>query len=247
MKVVKIKDISINRGKAKICVPIVSTREREILNDFNALRSLGPDLVEFRADYFQDIQDPLKVLDLLDKIRLLYEGPLIFTLRTKKEGGVTEISPEYYFHLNSKVLKSGLIDLIDIEFSSQIDNFYKTIDLANEKKVATIVSSHKIVDTPTEDQIITRVDKMIEYGDIGKIAVMPNSEEDVLTLLSASLQLKKEKKGPFIAIAMGPLGTISRISCNLFGSCITYASYKGQSAPGQLNLKLTKEILKVMD
>jgi len=45
---------------------------------------------------------------------------------------------------------------------------------------------------------------------------------------------------------MGPLGVISRISCELIGSCITYASYGDKSAPGQLDVRLVKELLEIM-
>ena len=45
---------------------------------------------------------------------------------------------------------------------------------------------------------------------------------------------------------MGPLGIISRISCELFGSCMTYASHKAQSAPGQIDVTFVKELIKIM-
>lgn len=249
MKNIKVKNIILNEGLPKICVPVISVTENEILMEFTKLNNVDIDLVEFRADYYELVQDESKVINLLKKVRDLYKKPILFTLRTKKEGGVSDIDADYYFKLNKRVIESKLVDLIDIEFFSLSENMEKvihTIDLTRKNKIIAILSYHDFLNTPSVEEIILRLNKMMEYGDIAKIAVMTNSEEDVLTLLSASLKLKKEKKGPFIAIAMGPLGIISRISCELFGSCITYASYKGQSAPGQVDYNLTKEILKIM-
>ena len=241
---VQVKNIVFNGNLPKICVPVTYIAESEILDTFNELNNADIDLAELRADYFEFVHDRYKVIGLLEKIRRLYHKPLIFTLRTKKEGGASDITADYYFKLNNSIIESNLVDMIDIEFFSQPEEINYTIDLAGKNQVTTILSNHDFLKTPSIEEIINRINKMTECGDIAKIAVMPNSEEDVLTLLSASLKLKKEKKGPFIAIAMGPLGIISRISCELFGSCMTYASYKYQSAPGQIDYKLTKEILK---
>jgi 3-dehydroquinate dehydratase-1 len=246
MKNVQVKNVVFNDSLPKICVPVTCISESEILDNFNELNNTDIDLAELRADYFEFARDRFKVISLLEKIRKLYHKPLLFTLRTKKEGGASEITADYYFELNNSVIEGKLADMIDIEFFSQPEEINHTIDLAGKNQVKTILSSHDFLKTPSAEEIITILNKMINCGDIAKIAVMPNSEEDVLTLLSASLKLKKEKKGPFIAIAMGPLGIISRISCELFGSCMTYASHKDKSAPGQVDYKLTKEILKIM-
>ncbi len=246
MKNVQTKDLVFHEGMPKVCVPVIGLSENEILDEFIALNDIDMDLVEFRADYFEYVRDEQKVLDLLLKIRKLYKKPLLFTLRTKKEGGASDITDDYYFKLNNKVIESKLIDLIDIEFFSKGEEINNLIDSARKNQVVAILSNHDFIKTPCQEEILFKLNKMMEYGDIAKIAVMANSEDDVLNLLSCGLKLKKEKKGPFIAIAMGPFGIVSRISCELFGSCLTYASNKNVSAPGQINVKLAKEILKIM-
>ena len=89
---------------------------------------------------------------------------------------------------------------------------------------------------------------MQEYGaDITKIAVMPHSEQDVLTLLSATLEMKKTKGDrPFIAISMGSLGAISRLASELFGSSMTFASLNEGSAPGQISINNMRDILNIL-
>ena len=72
--------------------------------------------------------------------------------------------------------------------------------------------------------------------DIVKVAYMPKSKKDVIILLDAISEIKDF---PVIAISMGKLGTITRI----FGSVMTFASFKSSSAPGQLEAMKLKYIL----
>ena len=42
---------------------------------------------------------------------------------------------------------------------------------------------------------------------------------------------------PLVTMAMGGLGAISRVSGEVFGSCMTFASVEKTSAPGQMPLE----------
>jgi 3-dehydroquinate dehydratase-1 len=46
-----------------------------------------------------------------------------------------------------------------------------------------------------------------------------------------------------IGIAMGELGRYTRVVAPLFGSPITYASLTNESAPGQMDIENTKNII----
>lgn len=83
MKNIKVKNIILNEGLPKICVPVISVTENEILMEFTKLNNVDIDLVEFRADYYELVQDESKVINLLKKVRDLYKKPILFTLRTK--------------------------------------------------------------------------------------------------------------------------------------------------------------------
>ena len=78
-----------------------------------------------------------------------------------------------------------------------------------------------------------------KIGDIAKIAVMPKTMKDTLTILELS-----SKEDDLIAISMGELGKYTRIITPLFGSPITYATGGKPSAPGQLEIEKTRLILK---
>ena len=98
-----------------------------------------------------------------------------------------------------------------------------------------IFSSHDFNATPSEEEIIDRLKKMEALGgDLLKIAVMPQTPADVLTLLSATTKMNKTSSRPLITMSMGALGAISRSCGEVFGSCMTFGSAKLASAPGQI-------------
>ena len=88
--------------------------------------------------------------------------------------------------------------------------------------------------------------KMQQLGaDLPKVAVMPHSAKDVLALLSSTDEMAcYHNETPVIAISMGPLGVITRISGEIFGSAVTFGSAKATSAPGQLESNMLYKILR---
>jgi 3-dehydroquinate dehydratase I len=248
MKTVRVKDIVFNEGTPKICVPLAGRTTEEILNQITYLNRVDFDLAELRVDFYEEAGDFTKVIILLKKIRETYNKPLLFTFRTRKEGGRQEMSGEKYFQLNSAAVKSGLIDIIDVELFTDRDKIIKLIALAKENNVKVIMSNHDFDKTPAKEELVNRLSKMQEYdADITKIAVMPKSEEDVLKLLSATLEMKKIKGDrPCITVSMGPLGVISRVCGELFGSCMTFASARQASAPGQISVDDVRNMLNLL-
>lgn len=240
-------NLNFNHQIPKICVPVTGKNYNEIINQFTKLNFYDFDIAEFRADFFEDIKDLKKVELLLNNIRKIFRKPILLTFRSKNEGGEQELSNVEYYNLYIESMKSKCIDLIDIELFRPKDIIMKLISAAKEQNIKVILSSHDFYSTPSKNEILYRFKIMKEYNaDIIKIAVMPLSEEDVLTLLSASFEMKKIGNCPFIAISMGKLGIISRITGELFGSCMTYASALNKSAPGQLNVEDTKKFMNLL-
>lgn len=90
------------------------------------------------------------------------------------------------------------------------------------------MSNHDFDKTPSFDEITGRLIGMKKLGaDVAKLACMPNSAKDVLTLLSATEAVKSQYPDePIITMSMGKLGAISRISGEIFGSALTFSSAK---------------------
>lgn len=248
-KVVKVKDVVIGEGLPKICVPMVGESLSELLEEANYLKDLDVDIVEWRVDFFEHVTDIEKVKQALKEIReVLNSKPIIFTFRSKKEGGEKEISSEFYVELNTIAAETKLVDIIDVELFNEEKDVKTLVEVAHLNDVAVIISNHDFDKTPDKEEIISRLNKADELGgDIPKIAVMPNSVEDVITLLDAT-RIVKEKyiEGPIITMSMAGKGVISRVSGELFGSDLTFGAAKKVSAPGQISVVDLRNIIEVL-
>ncbi len=244
---VKVKNVILGDGIPKICVPVMGKTDTEILKAAEEAAKSEADLVEWRADFWKN-GHPTEELDgLLKNLQnILEDKPLLFTIRTKGEGGEYDGSKETYGNLLRQAAKRA--DLVDVEvFMPELtaDLLIKEIQSEGSKVVA---SNHEFFKTPSKEQMVKRLMTMEELGaDIAKIAVMPESEKDVLTLLDATQEMKNGKaKIPVITMSMSELGVVSRISGEFFGSALTFASLTQVSAPGQLSLKDLKKILQIL-
>lgn len=247
MKTIQCKNLIFNSGLPKICIPLTGKNITSILGEINDLNQVDHDLAELRIDFYEDVDDFSKVVDLLKKIREIYFKPLLFTFRTKKEGGVHDMSEENYFELIHMATDSGLIDMVDIELFSHEESLRKAVAFAHEKHIKVVMSNHDFHKTPDKDEIIKRLVKMQEnVADISKIAVMPTCDDDVLELLSATMEVKNKYGFPCITMSMGRRGAITRLSGELFGSCMTFAVVKNTSAPGQISAAKVKEVLDLL-
>lgn len=247
---VTVRGLAIGTGMPKICVPIVGETREDILAEARAIRELPADLVEWRVDFLNNVSSLslLTVLTFLSELRNeLGDLPLLFTFRTKREGGEKSISPQAYEELYKSILSSGLIDLIDVELFLGRDIVSRLVAKAHEHGVAVIASNHDFKRTPPKEDILDRLEEMQELGaDIAKIAVMPESTQDVEVLMDATATFTKYASVPAIAMSMGELGLASRTTGERFGSAVTFGTAGKASAPGQLPATELKEILETV-
>lgn len=248
-KTVKTKNLVIGEGVPKICVPLVGSTEEELEREAARLATVNPDLVEWRVDFFQEVTDMGKVLAMLDIIsKLLQDIPLLFTFRSKEEGGEMALSAEDYIALNMEAMESGKIDLIDVELFKGREVLDRLIEKAHHHRIYVIVSNHDFQKTPSEEEIVRRLAMARETGgDIPKIAVMPQSSLDVLSLLKATCIMKElHPETPIITMSMAGKGVISRIGGEIFGSAVTFGAVEKASAPGQLPAEELRDILSLI-
>lgn len=250
MQTLTIKNIVIGAGQPKVIVPIVGQTETELFDEIAFIRTqTSPiDVIEWRADKFNQIDDMVNTLVMLSQIRQqLADKVLLFTFRTHHEGGDKVISEEYYYALNRHVIASQQIDLIDIEVFSAKTVASALIALAHQYKVHAIASYHNFHQTPSQTEIVQRLTAMHTLqADILKVAVMPNQLSDLLTLLAATQEAAEHLKRPLITMSMGKLGLLSRICGEIMGSAMTFGVAKNLSAPGQLNLTDLTQLLTII-
>jgi 3-dehydroquinate dehydratase-1 len=70
--------------------------------------------------------------------------------------------------------------------------------------------------------------------------------DDVLTLLTATLQAGELLSIPLVSMSMGAQGTVSRLCGGAFGSALSFGMGAGASAPGQLPVAGLKAALALL-
>ncbi|PXW48810.1 3-dehydroquinate dehydratase [Erwinia sp. AG740] len=249
MKTVTVKNLVIGEGTPKIIVSLMGKEVSSVESEAHYYRDFDFDILEWRIDHFNHVDNIDSVLDAAHKLRtIMREKPILFTFRTAKEGGEKEIAPQAYIALNKKMIDSGLVDMIDLELFTGDQLVSDTIAHAHAKGVKVVMSNHDFHKTPPKEEIIKRLCKMQELGaDIPKIALMPQNKNDVLTLLLAAQEMsEKYADRPIITMSMSKAGVISRLAGEVFGSAATFGALKKASAPGQIAIKDLRDVLRIL-
>ena len=245
MNPVVVRNLEIGVGMPKICVPIIEKKERDIIEFVRQLQDLPVDFVEWRADWFEGIENWDSVRIVLLQLRaILGDMPLLFTFRTRNEGGERELPYHQYAELLRQVAESKTADLIDVELFVD-EKVADLIDALHAQGTKVIASNHDFVATPEQEEIVRRLCLMQEAGaDIAKIALMPQNEDDVKTLLAATREMATfHTTTPVITMSMGELGVVSRVMGEKVGSAVTFGCVGQASAPGQMSVDILKEIM----
>ena len=230
-------------------VPIVGVTREEILAKGAELAALNLDVVEWRMDFYEEVENTAAVLDTLAALAgVLKEIPILATFRTRKEGGERELPPEDYAALNLAVGRSGYASAVDVEIFSGDTVVESLVSGLHAAGTAVVGSSHDFGGTPNKEELIARLYKAQTLGcDILKAAVMPKTREDVLTLLSATGEMcDKYARQPVVTMSMGALGVVSRLCGEAFGSAMTFGAAGQVSAPGQVQVEELNAVLDIL-
>ena len=220
-------------------------RAYEVLNGTYRRVSALPEAV-LRAFTTCDVETA-KILNL---IAILMDSRLFFEFLhevydEKLRLGEKEITEEAYEELLEQVSASKEADLIDAELFCGDERMKRIVKKAHENEVFVVASNHDFFKTPAKEEIIGRLKKMQELdADIAKIAVMPQSRQDVLVLLDATREMYETyARGPIVTMSMGQMGAVSRIAGEVFGSSITFGAAGKASAPGQIEVGALRNAL----
>ena len=240
--------MSTSYQRPKICVPLTGRTTEELMVQAEEIRNSSVEMVEWRADYFTEIQDLEHVLVTLRTLRnKLSNKELLFTFRTKEEGGQAQIRLKDYKELCLSVCKLQLVDMIDIELAQAEflgRNFIKQL---KDTQTICLMSYHDFKRTPKDAELIFKIGLMHQMGaDIGKLALMPQQLNDVLRTMSLIEKVYTFYDLPLAVMAMGELGKVTRVAGELMGSRFTFGYFGENSAPGQIQVEMLEQILSTL-
>ncbi|MBU3845765.1 MAG: type I 3-dehydroquinate dehydratase [Candidatus Acinetobacter avistercoris] len=244
-----VKNLNIGALPVKTIVPITAKTKQQALEQAKIIaENPNADMAEFRIDLLDFASDTKAVIELGKELNQVFKNkPLIATIRTANEGGQLKVSDAEYEKIYIEYLKQPFMQLLDIEMFREQNSVIKLINLAHQKNVLVIMSNHDFDKTPTQQDIEQRLLKQDQMGaDILKIAVMPKSKQDVLTLMNATLNVSQKSKKPLLTMSMGRLGTISRIATANMGGSMSFGMIGEASAPGQIDVAQLKQFLKTV-
>ena len=222
-----------------VCVSLLARTLPELEAEAAQLLAQGPDLIEWRADFFDAVADEAAVLVAAVRLRLLLGAtPLLFTLRSLREGGRdTGLGEARASALIASVGATGDAAFVDVEMACQVGQLRGIQAACRPSDTRVILSSHDFSATPPAEELLARFRHAAALGaDVAKVAVMPRCAGDVLVLLDATERAARELSIPLVSMAMGPLGLVTRVFGSRFGSGLTFASGAVASAPGQIPL-----------
>src|SRR5215471_18015210 len=172
-----------------ICTPLVGRTRDGVMAEIASVLPMQPDVIEWRVDFFGDIGDTKHVIDTARQLKQAAGGlPLLFTRRSSDEGGerIALAEPDVV-ELYQAVCRARCVDLIDYELSKSGEAFARLRAISREHAIAMVGSYHNFQSTPSEQALVAKLREAQRMGaDVGKVAVMPRTAGDVLTLLAAT-------------------------------------------------------------
>ena len=205
----------------------VMPRSLEEAQELDATRYEEADIIEWRADFLA--KDA--ILQVAPAIFEKFAGrELVFTLRTRAEGGEIELSSEEYVQIIKEVTQLYQPDYVDFE------------DFPN-----LVLSYHNFQETPENMmEILSELTSLSPK--VVKVSVMAHTEQDVLDLMNYTRGFKTlNPEQEYVTISMGKMGKVSRITSDVTGSSWSFASLDEASAPGQISLSNMKKIREILD
>ena len=217
----------------------VMPKSLEEAQGIDAMRYIDADIIEWRADFLPKEA----ILQVAPAIFEKFAGrELLFTLRTRAEGGEIDLDSAEYVQIIKDVAQLYQPEYIDFEYFSHKDVFEEMHDFPN-----LVLSYHNFQETPENMmEILSELTSLTPK--VVKVSVMAHTEQDVLDLMNFTRGFKTlNPEQEYVTISMGKVGKVSRITSDVTGSSWSFASLDEASAPGQISLSSMKKIREILN
>lgn len=246
-RVVCVGKVRLGEGMPKICVPVMGKTPEELRAAAKRAAQAQADLIELRLDSLSPMLAAEEAAAICRAVREEAGLPLLFTLRTARDGGAGSADAAAYEALLMALAREGACDAVDVELSVGEAAFARIARAVHAAGLPVVGSSHEfghIADAGLAGEWLAR---QAELGaDVLKAAVMAHDRAEALALCLCMARAGEAQGLPYIAIAMGPCGVISRAACEAVGSCLTFATAGEASAPGQMEARALRRTLRLI-
>lgn len=240
--------MTLGEGMPAICVPVMGRTIPEIAQAAARAKAAQADVIELRIDSLTDRPGLQEAMDACRAVRgSAEEIPLLFTLRTRRDGGAGTADVQAYEALLGAVMESRVCDAVDCELSAGEAVFARLAEQAKRAGVLLVGSSHEfgeIGDMQRAAQWLKRQEAL--GADVCKAAVMTRTNAEAFALAQVYAGVYEQLTIPMIAIAMGPAGIMTRVGAACMGSCLTFGTAGEASAPGQIDAKKLRTALEIV-
>ncbi|RMJ26781.1 hypothetical protein PHISP_02323 [Aspergillus sp. HF37] len=218
-----------------LTLPDVRTAE-DILDDV----CVGSDAVELRIDLLKDPSSDSEipsvdyVAEQISFLRSRITLPLIFTIRTKGQGGrFPDDAHDAAMQLYRLAFRSGC-EFVDLEIAFPDDMLRAVTDMKGHSKIIASHHDPKGELSWANMSWMKFYNRALEHGDVIKLVGVANSLGDNTALREFKNWAESAHDVPLIAINMGGNGQLSRI-LNGFMTPVSHPSLPFKAAPGQLS------------
>ncbi len=246
MGAIDIKGVTLGEGSPKTIISVMGKDASECLQIIDEGKQAGVECFEWRGDFNESRHNIEAMVEQGRAISAAVpQHPLLFTFRSKSQGGNDTFSVAEYVALNKALIEAEILDIVDIETWIGDAAVLELVECAHEHGVCALVSYHNFAGTPSKEWMVNLMTHMLDLGaDIPKCAVMALNARDALELLAATEEVRRlHTTGPMLTMAMGREGSISRLAGEYFGSDLTFCSLSQSSAPGQVDVALARKIM----
>lgn len=202
--------------------------------------TIGSDAVEVRVDLLEDpassdgVPSVQFVSEQLAALRSKTQLPVIFTIRTKSQGGrFPDEAREKALELYLTALRMGL-EYVDLELSWPVTILDQVTSTKGQTKI--IASHHDVAGKLrwSNASWVSKFNSALKYGDVIKLIGQATKLQDNFDL-EKFREWAATHDTRLIALNMGDKGKLSRI-LNPFLTPVTHEALPFKAAPGQLSV-----------
>ena len=242
--------LDLDLSKKNICVSVFDIDVEKIIKKFNKKKYDYINCLEYRLDYLLKENTPISIIKKNINILSKLDKSIIITIRTKKEGGVFDISTDKYYKYIQEINNDCLFSAIDIEYNKYKTNekLFKCFVSSNPKKI--ILSYHNFFESLTINDYKKLIFQMKKTKiQIIKIATFAFSKNDLFNIMNVGKTFSNMKDRDYIIISMGRIGVLSRVYTEYTNTNLIFINDTKDNINdiGQLNYKKYLELRDYID